>query len=64
MKLNVLMWFIGWNKNLMTGEVEEDSGGVRWRDHQPAHKHIKNSSRYGTTATKETFRQQQKTPEA
>ena len=33
----------------MIGGVEEDGGGVRWNDHQPAHKHIKNSSRYGTT---------------
>ena len=46
----------------MIGGVEEDSGGVRWKDHQPAHKHIKTSSRYGTTATKQTSRQQQKTP--
>ena len=31
----------------------EDGGGVRCGDHQPPPKYIKNSSRYGTTPTKQ-----------
>ena len=34
-------------------EVEEDGRGGRWGDHQPPHKYIKNSSRYGTVLTKQ-----------
>ena len=34
-------------------EHREDGGGVRWGDHQPPPKYIKNSSRYGTTPTKQ-----------
>ena len=34
-------------------EAEEDCGGVRQGDHQLTHKYVKNSSRYGTTPTKQ-----------
>ena len=34
-------------------EMEEDGRGVKWGDCQPPPKYIKNSSRYGTTPTKQ-----------
>ena len=52
MKLNVLTWFVGRDKNVMLEGVQEDGRGVRWGDRQPPHKDIKNS-RHGTAPTKQ-----------
>ena len=40
-------------KSFCTLEAEEDGGGVRWGDCQPPHRYTKNSSRHGTTPTKQ-----------
>lgn len=52
-KENINKWGLHQLKIFCTLEAEKDGGGVRQGDCQPPHKYTKNSSRYGTTPTKQ-----------